>query len=422
MNKWKFADWFYSFIATMNKSKNDEKNKIINYLFLGGIYSSIKFRYFFRLSKSGFQMAAECLQESIVRGLIQNGKKTRVITIPFLSSFPFYYKKPIVPSCDFFIDGKKVGESFGFLNISHLRPSFHLRAFLSICKWHNKNLDKKVLILYSLNPLWYNLALAAKRNYKDIHVCVIIPDLPQYWDGGITSKETVDYLKQHIREFDSFVLLAKDMATDLKIEDKPWLIIEGIFNGNVEEPIEAKGEKRKILYTGGLHARYGIKDLVMSFEYITNPNIELWLLGQGDYVDEIKKRSKQDTRIKYLGFVSHEEAQKLQREASILINPRHSNESFTRYSFPSKTLEYMASGTPVLMTHLSSLPADYNKYLYFIEDESIRGYAKAIEDVCRKSNTELWQKGKDAQIFITTTRNASTQLKKITHFIESQLS
>ena len=57
-----------------------------------------------------------------------------------------------------------------------------------------------------------------------------------------------------------------------------------------------------------------------------------------------------------MGCVTNDEIVRLQCEATLLVNPRPSDKEFCKYSFPSKTIEYMASGTPVLMTKLPGVP------------------------------------------------------------------
>ena len=74
--------------------------------------------------------------------------------------------------------------------------------------------------------------------------------------------------------------------------------------------------------------------------------------------------------------------------ATLLINPRFSNEEYTKYSFPSKNMEYMASGTPILTTKLPGMPKEYYEYIYLFEEESIEGMKnkmsmKAIEKISK---------------------------------------
>ena len=112
-----------------------------------------------------------------------------------------------------------------------------------------------------------------------------------------------------------------------------------------------------------------------------------------------------------------EEMFRVMQKARLLINPRPSTLPLSRYSFPSKTFEYMASGTPVLMTKLPSLPEEYCPYLYLFEDESIDGFARTLENVLSLSDDELNEMGRRARLFIKEQKNSDAQVKKIIDFI-----
>ena len=85
----------------------------------------------------------------------------------------------------------------------------------------------------------------------------------------------------------------------------------------------------------------------------------------------------------------------------------------TKYSFPSKTLEYMSSGTPVLTSKLSGIPSEYYDYLYVIEDRGKESIKKAIEEVFDKSEEELISTGILAKNYVLNFKNCKTQTKKI---------
>ena len=63
-------------------------------------------------------------------------------------------------------------------------------------------------------------------------------------------------------------------------------------------------------------------------------------------------------RIEFLGMLPRTDVLELQSKATILVNPRQPVGDFTKYSFPSKTIEYMASGTPLLMYKLPGIPEE----------------------------------------------------------------
>ena len=104
--------------------------------------------------------------------------------------------------------------------------------------------------------------------------------------------------------------------------------------------------------------------------------------------------------------------------AAVLINPRPSDEEYVRYSFPSKTMEYMSTGTPVLTTALPCIPEEYRPYLYFIQEETPGGIATALRQVLSRSDEELFEKGCRARRFVLEQRNNVVQAAKVLDMLE----
>ena len=77
----------------------------------------------------------------------------------------------------------------------------------------------------------------------------------------------------------------------------------------------------------------------------------------------------------------------------------------------------MASGTPVLMSPLPSLPEDYKQYLYLFDDESIDGIKLKIMDVLSQDIDTLNKKGEQAQKFVHLLKNPKVQTNKIIDLI-----
>ena len=130
---------------------------------------------------------------------------------------------------------------------------------------------------------------------------------------------------------------------------------------------------------------------------------------------------KNDSRIKYMGIVSNEQVVAAEKQATILVNPRLSNQEFAKYSFPSKTSEYMVSGTPLVTTKLPGIPDEYFEHLYLFEEESIEGFAKKMQEILSLPYTELRQKGRDAQEFVLKNKNNIVQTKKIINFFTQNI-
>lgn len=97
-------------------------------------------------------------------------------------------------------------------------------------------------------------------------------------------------------------------------------------------------------------------NLIDAFQQIKDPNYELRICGVGDSEDAIKAAAQKDERIHFWGKLPREQVLEWQSKATVLVNPRQNNEEFTKYSFPSKTMEYLSSGVPLVAYKLDGIP------------------------------------------------------------------
>ena len=105
-------------------------------------------------------------------------------------------------------------------------------------------------------------------------------------------------------------------------------------------------------------------------------------------------------------------------KSKLLVNPRPTNEDFVKYSFPSKNIEYMASGTPFLTTDLPGIPAEYKDYIFTIEDNCVDNVKTGIEKVLSLTTQERDAFGERAQKFVLENKNKYVQSKQIADFLD----
>ena len=179
-----------------------------------------------------------------------------------------------------------------------------------------------------------------------------------------------------------FILLTEQMNEVINLNKMPYVVIEGCSDSKMNDLKNVeKNKKRIVLYSGKLSEKFGIKLLIEALKKIKQDDVELWIYGDGEAKDYVKEEAQKSNKIIYKGLVSNREVVEAQMQATLLINPRPTNQQYTKYSFPSKDIEYMASGTPMLTTILPGMPKEYCDYVYLIKDESINGLYKAIDDV-----------------------------------------
>ena len=258
--------------------------------------------------------------------------------------------------------------------------------------------------------------LAAKLRGRE---CVaIVTDLPDMLSGSRFSKKLANFVIQNCT---SYVFLTQAMNDYLNPEGKPYVILEGHSDITMAEKIPSMDQKAKpriCFYAGGVSKQYGLENLVKGFQKANIPNAQLHIYGPGDYVDELKEIARDDMRVIYGGMLLNSEIVDKEMEATLLVNPRPTQEAFVRYSFPSKTMEYMASGTPVLTTVLPGMPKEYYPYVFFIQDETPEGIAQALTKVMTCSDEELFHKGMEGRNFVLSQKNNVVQSEKIINMLE----
>lgn len=224
-----------------------------------------------------------------------------------------------------------------------------------------------------------------------------------------------------IRHCTDYVLLTEAMNDYIQNKEKPYVILEGHSDISMREKIPSPDKKapvRTVFYAGGVSRQYGLADLAEGFLLADIPNTRLEIYGPGDYVKDLQQLAEKDPRVFYGGMLLNTEIVEKEQEAALLVNPRPTHEEFVKYSFPSKTMEYMASGTPVLTTRLPGMPKEYYPYVDFIEEESPAGIAAALKKVLSHSDEELFRKGIAARDFVLKGRNNVVQAKKLLTMLE----
>lgn len=386
-------------------------------------------------SKIGLQGAINTFQWALIDGLDKNlDIPMQILNSLPIGTYPRFYRELLIHSKSWNHCTGANDKSVGFVNFIGIKQLIRKKRFIKeIERWiiSNKN-DDLCIIIYDLYCPYLEAVKEIKKKYPRIQTLIIVTDLPNEFGIDTNRKGILKYLtyytgKKQLRLancIDKFVLLAENMSIPLNIGSKPYVVVEGICKW---EPVQEdennyidKSEKKVILYTGTLNKQFGIDRLLYAFEKIENQNYKLLLCGSGDMENEIKKRAKIDKRIQFLGYVSRQEALRLQRTATVLINPRNSDGEYTKYSFPSKTMEYLASGTPLIAYNLDAIPNEYNKYIYYVKGNTVEALKEKICEVCEKKDCERIEFGMHAKNFVIENKNSKVQAMKIISLLSKE--
>lgn len=262
-------------------------------------------------------------------------------------------------------------------------------------------------------------------NIKAVAVVTDLPGLPGMLAG--TRRTAIHrfvekVISRYANSFDAYILLTEQMNEVVNQKGRPFMIMEGLVDVSMSGTnTTINGNGRKIvIYAGGLYEEYGIKYLVDGFKMLDDSSAELHLFGHGAMVGDIEKEVKEDNRIHFYGIVHNSKVVEAELQATLLVNPRPTVEDFTKYSFPSKNMEYMVSGTPVLTTMLPGMPREYHEYVYLLEDESAEGVYQVLKKLLTETPAEeLKMKGQRAKQFVLENKNNLFQSKRVIDFIEN---
>lgn len=293
-------------------------------------------------------------------------------------------------------------------------------------KWCKSNNDKSTLII--VDPLVPTIAIPIRKVAQKygIKVAAIVTDLPTLStnmkgrkEGRIKKRLLSLYQKiadKDLHLYDAYIPLTESINEVVNEQGKPYIVVEG-FADSKDTKISDVHENY-IMYAGGIYEKYGIKTLVEAFIRINRRDIDLYILGEGPYVDELKKVQKEYDNIKYMGCVSSETAVEYEKRALLLVNPRPINEEFAKYSFPSKTMEYMLSGTAVVSTRLSGIPREYFDYIFSFDGDGVEDIQEKLSDILSYPKDKLKAKGALAHKFVLEEKNNIKMAEKIINFMD----
>lgn len=288
--------------------------------------------------------------------------------------------------------------------------SDYLRAF------GEKNLLNLHVLMYEVNPLFMLPLLRMKRkfNMKLITLCAELSSLRR---SKRIQYQIRNKLFAHFeRKFDGYILFAKPMERVLRCQNKPQVVVEGIAPDLFGEPSARK--KNIVMYAGGLGIDNNLTLLIDACMQLDEVE-ELWICGTGKDKAVVEEASKVSSKIKYFGMIPNNEVRELEKKAKVLVNLRMPDAPITKYSFPSKLLEYIASGTLVLSTRLEGIPQEYYEYIIPVNSLELRDVMNDLSKVLRMKDDEYIALAERAQQFITYNKNKNVQAARVLEFVNN---
>lgn len=379
-------------------------------------------------AEPGCSEAANNFQMHLLESLADKNLRVRSITVASLLAVASYprNRRILIKKQSYSLNPKIELTIVPFVNFGRIIKNITAAISFSIfmIKTVVQGQVPDAVILYNLN-LPYSLPAFVLRLLTGVPVFPIAADLPM--PGSLsprTGLRRVDaYLqKTLIKKGDGLITLSRAIAMDFAA-GKPFLHMEG----GIEVPRPCSGECgtvakhvmpeiKSILYAGTLSENGGILLLIEAFKKVSIDNCELWICGRGDLEPEVKEVAQHDEKIRFFGFLERERLLELLSSSTILINPRP-NYPENRYSFPSKLLEYLASGRPVITTATPDVSEEYRDKVFILWEETPEALAKLIEETSELPTEYLWEFGARAREYVLINKNWDFQARRVIDFL-----
>ena len=402
-----------------------------NVLYIGKLYPSKILATIIKDSKGKVCMSNHNFEMSLVNGLcLQGNIDLKCVIIPGVYSFPQNNKRFYTSSEHYKYKNAEI-YSVNFCNLPIIKELWST----IICAWkiikcsHKFKGSRVDVIMNTPDNRFFNALKIAKFFVKKVFTqTVIIPDIPSMVSSMSHHNLVKNFLlnkgnkivMKRISNVDGLVLLTEAMM-DFVSKPVKHIVMEGIVDVDTMDVTseDVTTDKQIILYTGTLRKIFGVMNLVNAFQQIPNKNTELWICGSGDAKEDIKVAANRDERIKFFGLVDSKTALRMQHQATILVNPRTSEGEYTKYSFPSKTIEYLLAGKSVVINRLPGIPDEYYNYTYTPKDESVSAFATCIMDVLNMDKNLRNNRAIAGRKFIIEQKNSVVQIARIINMLDT---
>ena len=179
-----------------------------------------------------------------------------------------------------------------------------------------------------------------------------------------------------------------------------------------------RSPQKVIFYSGTISDREGVRLLIDAFKRLNDPSVELWLCGKIAY-DGHYSELEGNPRISYFGCVPETRLQQLAAQASLLVNPRPNSVDDNTNNFPSKLLDYLSYGKPIVSTWTPGLSPVYRRFLRVLDREDPEYLAATMAEVLGWSETTLEAWRTTVSDFVSEHKSSQQQARRLIELVNA---
>ncbi len=360
--------------------------------------------------KSVLPYAANKYNTLLFEGIVKNGVQTDVLSVVPINRQN--YPKPFFKGYTVKRDGLNI-RYLSQLNLPMLKNIFNIMGGF----FRTLFAPKGTVIIYDVLVVSASMGALCAAKIRKFKKLGIVTDLPKFQPISKNSL-LLKMNDQVVGDSDGYVFLTKQMNDEVNVANKPYIVLEGHASEDMKDKkhLPFTGGEKNVIYAGAIEKIYGLEMLCKAFLDIARPGETLHVFGNGDYAEELRLLAEENENLVYHGNRPNSEIVEAELGATLLVNPRPTDGEYTKFSFPSKTLEYMVSGTPVLSSRLEGIPDEYEDYIFYFDENTKESLGRRMREILDLSPEELAEKGASARAFALEEKNNIVQSAKIIDF------
>ena len=284
-------------------------------------------------------------------------------------------------------------------------------AIYKIIKREHKERNVDNIVFYNYKPEVAWAALLAKKRLH-IPITVEIEDGYSNVDGISRIKRWIFTQTEKVvsKYIDSALCVNSAMSRDL---DVPSVVVRGVVNNTIVDMAKTHDKSQRnmprVLFSSTIDEVRGARILLEALNYTTK-EFELLITGRDD---RGICRQCEDSRMRYLGFLSYEDLQYNLLDADILLQCQLEKSGFSQVSFPSKVFEYIATGNLIISSSMKDVIDFAGDSFIFYYNDSPKELATAIDKAIDSLKTKEVQQKIEKLVLENTAEQVGKRILKV---------
>jgi glycosyltransferase involved in cell wall biosynthesis len=326
---------------------------------------------------------------------------------------------------EFTLDGGSIpGRRIPFINLPVLK---HITRLLTLTLWAGRaayDSAGSVLLVHGVHSpfLVFAALIMVARKTRIVAIVTDPPGVVLSEDGFLVRLfKSLDrrIVRGLLNRFTGVICLSPALRREWVKSATPALVLEGFLAPDIETfRLGEPAPYPKVVYAGGLHAEYGARRLLESATLLRTPGAKVHFFGTGDLDNAIRDVAATSDKVVGPSLVGRQELFREYQSTWLLVQPRPTATTTGEQSFPSKLLEYMATGVPTASTRLPGIPSDYEGYYLPLSDRDGQQMAREIDEYLQQVEQTQREFGHRARQFILSTRSSHNQGLRLRRFLD----